>query len=42
MLELIIGIVIGAAFADFWRDLYLQGKKALKEFMHKDDKPSEY
>ena len=38
MLELIIGIIIGAAFADFWRDLYLKGKQALQDFMNKDDK----
>lgn len=37
MLELIIGIIIGAAFADFWRDLYVKGKQALKDFMQKDD-----
>ena len=37
MLELIIGIIIGAAFADFWKDLYFKGQKALKDFMQKDD-----
>jgi hypothetical protein len=35
MLEFIFGIIIGAAFADFWKDLYLQGKKALTDFMNK-------
>ena len=38
MLELIIGIVIGAAFADFWRELYIKGKQALQDFVNKDDK----
>jgi len=36
MLELIIGIIIGAAFADFWRDVYMKGKQALQDFMNKD------
>ena len=35
MLEFIVGIIIGAAFADFWKDLYMQAAKALKDFMNK-------
>jgi len=35
MLELIVGIIIGAAFADFWKHLYAQGLKALKDFSNK-------
>ena len=35
MLELIIGIVIGAAFADFWKHVYQKTVTALKEFTNK-------
>ena len=35
MLELIFGIVIGAAFADFWKDVYQKSAAALKDFMNK-------
>lgn len=37
MLEFIIGIVIGAAFAEFWKDLYQQGKRALNDLLNKSD-----
>ena len=40
MLELIIGIIIGAAFADFWKQLYQQGQKTLKDFMNKQNSSS--
>ena len=35
MLELIIGIVIGAAFADVWKDVYRKSAAGLKDFMNK-------
>ena len=35
MLEFIIGVVIGAAFADFWKHIYYKTVTALKEFMNK-------
>ena len=39
MLTLIIGIIIGAAFADFWKDVYKKTATALKDFMNKPAAP---
>lgn len=33
MLELIIGIVIGAAFSDFWRFIYVQTRNWVRNYM---------
>lgn len=35
MLELIIGIIIGATFSDFWRYIYLQARRFIRNYMAK-------
>lgn len=36
MLELIIGIVIGATFSDFWRFIYVQCRRFMRKYMAKN------
>ncbi len=36
MLELIIGIIIGATFSDFWRFIYVQSRKWIRTYMSKN------
>lgn len=36
MLELIIGIVIGATFSDFWRFAFVQARDWLRKYMDKN------
>ncbi len=33
MLELIVGIVLGAAFHDFWKELFLKSKNKVNQWM---------
>jgi hypothetical protein len=33
MLELIIGIVLGAAFHEFWKDLFFKAKDKVNQWM---------
>ena len=40
MFELIIGIIIGATFAEFWRHLYRVVKRKVSHWMD-DSKPTE-
>ncbi len=36
MLELIIGIIIGATFSDFWRFIFIQARKWVRDYMAKN------
>jgi len=36
MLELIIGIIIGATFSDFFRLLFIQARKWIRSYMAKN------
>lgn len=36
MLELIIGIIIGATFSDFWRFIFIQTRKWVRSYMAKN------
>jgi hypothetical protein len=36
MLELIIGIIIGATFSDFWRFIYVQSRNWIRKYMAKN------
>ena len=36
MLELIIGIIIGATFSDFWRFIFIQARKWVRGYMAKN------
>jgi hypothetical protein len=33
MLELIVGIVLGAAFHEFWKDLFMKAKDKVNQWM---------
>jgi hypothetical protein len=33
MLELIVGIVLGAAFHEFWKDLFFKAKSKVNQWM---------
>jgi hypothetical protein len=41
MLELIIGIVLGALFSPFWMKLYTFGKDWINGFMNKPTPPQD-
>jgi len=36
MLELMIGIIIGATFSDFWRFIFIQARKWIRGYMAKN------
>jgi len=36
MLELILGIVIGATFSDFWRFIFIQARTWIRGYMAKN------
>jgi len=36
MLELIIGIIIGATFSDFWRFIFIQSRQWIRKYMAKN------
>jgi len=36
MLELFIGIIIGATFSDFWRFIFIQARKWVRGYMAKN------
>ena len=40
MLELIIGIVLGAAFHEFWKDLFIKGKDKVNQWMDSSKRKS--
>ena len=35
MLELFIGIILGATFSDFWRFIFIQCRKWMRDYMAK-------
>ena len=36
MLELIIGVILGATFSDFWRFIFIQARKWIRSYMAKN------